>query len=425
VVFVWFAIGLCALAGAAAERTQAGARTVTAPAAQVFVAPHGSDSANCRRMSPCASFNRAYHLAAAGQTIEVAAGEYVLQRITPDPSKAQRRRVLFRPAAGAAVRVDGLDSTASNVEFRGLTLNGSWVVQQGGTSPGASGVTFRNIRAHGFYVIGPVSDISVIGGSYGPMVDNHPMIAPTDLGSPVGPANILIDGVLFHDFTRSGPAVHTECLQAYGAHGLIIRRSRFTNCDGTGDVGIGSIGTYGLEDVLFENNWLDSKGDAYWAIQTSNASGDITFRYNSSLKGIAVNKCPGGCTGRVTLVGNYMPFSGCVDGVTYQHNVFSGGACDRTDIRVAKLDFVDAAAFNLRLKPGANAICRGDPHSIPVTDIEGKKRSTKRPPDAGASYAVMTGQPRSILRRCGVSAKKTKRSHGGKGSKTKPRTHAQ
>jgi hypothetical protein len=209
--------------------------------------------------------------------------------------------------------------------------------------------------------------------------------------------------VLFHDFTRSSSLVHTECLQVWGARELVITSSRFTNCDGTADLAIGSIGAFGVSHALVENNWLDWRGDAYFAVGTNNATDGITFLNNSATKPILVSTCAG-CTGSVQLTGNYAPFSSCVQGVTYSHNVFAGGSCSATDRNVRTLDFSDAEDFDLRLKPGANAVCRGDPVNFPRLDIYGHARRANRLPDAGAYQASLQEQPANVLRRCGVNA---------------------
>jgi hypothetical protein len=329
----------------------------------------------------------------------------VPQTVGADPSKQAGQPVLFRPARGASVVLASLSSNASNVQYRDLTMPNGWYVEAGGdpSQPGPTNVTFTDDHGGLFYIIGNVSNISVLGGDYGPAVDAHPMIAPANIGDLAGPVNIRVEGVNFHDFTRSGDLVHTECLQVYGGHGLVIERSRFSNCDGTGDLGIGSIGAFGLVNALVENNWFDSKGDSYFAVQTSMAAKGLVFRNNSGTRGIAVNTCDG-CVGPLSLIGNYLPFAGCTAGATYSHNVFDGGKCSPTDVNVGSLDFVDPVGFDLRLKPGANAICRADPNSSPRLDYSGKARPKTRVADAGASELAMSVVPRKLAARCRTAA---------------------
>ncbi len=58
-----------------------------ASGASVYVSTTGSDSGSCTATAPCLSFNRAYHVASAGQVVQVAAGSYPDESLTADPSK--------------------------------------------------------------------------------------------------------------------------------------------------------------------------------------------------------------------------------------------------------------------------------------------------------------------------------------------------
>ncbi len=67
----------------------------------------------------------------------------------------------------------------------------------------------------------------VLGGSVGPGVDYHPIIGADGA---VPPRNILIDGVLFHDWRpQQVTSVHTECLQIGAGDGIVIRGT--DSCD--------------------------------------------------------------------------------------------------------------------------------------------------------------------------------------------------
>jgi hypothetical protein len=73
----------------------------------------------------------------------------------------------------------------------------------------------------------------------------------------------------------------------------------------------------------------------------------------------------------------------CDSRITYSHNVWDGGVCGATDVD-APSGFVDAAAGDLHLRPGAAAIGRGDPADYPATDIDGHRRPRGSAVDAGA-----------------------------------------
>ncbi len=146
----------------------------------------------------------------------------------------------------------------SHVEFQNLTtaswsagINSSRVDQGSQTND----VVFENVNAQIFF-IGGASAVSVIGGSIGPTVNNASQITSCYLCT--YPAHdILIDHVYFHDYTRTDPKKHMECLHVYPAQRLTIRNSRFRNC-AIMNVFLSNFGSGGdLADITIENNWFD------------------------------------------------------------------------------------------------------------------------------------------------------------------------
>jgi hypothetical protein len=287
------------------------------------------------------------------------------------------------------------------------------VIENGNPSvPGADDVTLTRLSAPLFYIVGRVSNVRLLGGSYGPAVNDHPQIKPYNLDNQVGPRNVLLDGVTLHDFTRDSPEVHTECLQVYAGTNITIRRSRFTNCDGTAALAIGKIGSAPMDGVLVENNWFDKRGDTFYGIGLSYDIRNLVFRYNSASKAIAFLNRPENCTmgtcGPYAFVGNYMPVGhGWCDRsrVTYRHNVWRGARCSETDRNVGALAFVNEDAFDLHLSPNSSAVCSGDPKNHPGIDIDGQRRTKRFRPDAGADQAARTARPRSLMRVCAPSSK--------------------
>jgi hypothetical protein len=226
-----------------------------------------------------------------------------------------------------------------------------------------------------------VSRISVRGGVYGDTVDWQPQIIKYNRGDPESsrPSDVLIDGVTFQNFKRSGPDVHTECLQVLNVDGLMVRNSRFNNCDGTGDIGI----TDGPSDNLtFENNFLGKAGDAYYSMQITKNVHNLVLRYNSASKAAVFSDTETG--GPYTITGNYMPFSSglCDRNGVYSHNVWAGGTCAASDRNVPAMRFADENGFDLHLAAGSEAVNSGDGTTYPATDIDGQARSGA--PDAGA-----------------------------------------
>ena len=103
--------------------------------------------------------------------------------------------------------------------------------------------------------------MSVIGGSVGPTVNNASQITNCYLCN-YSPQNILIDGVYFHDYTRTDPAKHMECLHVYPAQGITIRNSRFYNC-AIMNLFFANNGSGGsLRDITLLNNMFDAPGIA-------------------------------------------------------------------------------------------------------------------------------------------------------------------
>ncbi|HZT90503.1 MAG TPA: hypothetical protein VFA05_00525 [Gaiellaceae bacterium] len=177
-------------------------------AAAVSISPVGATAT---------TFDRAYHAARPNQVVAVQPGAYPPQRLT-----AGGRPVVF--AGSGRVRVGSVQlDGASNVEFRGMRIAG-WRVDA------ANHVTFRNVDTAGaFFIDAPSSWISVIGGSVGPSRDANSFIAVPDDSVTRPSRHVLIDGVSFHDVSRS-PGRHVECLMLAQGIDVTIRDSSFVRC---------------------------------------------------------------------------------------------------------------------------------------------------------------------------------------------------
>jgi hypothetical protein len=222
-------------------------------ACSLYVAPSGDDANDCSEDAPCLTFDRAYHRAGAGRTVEIAEGRYPDQRLLYDPAKTSTDHVIFRPAPGAEVFVSDLKigsdryiAGASHVTIRDVTLGG-WTVEgcgsPGGTAQCAAGaasggddVAFRDVTVRGGVFVNSATNISVVGGSIGPGVNYHPDVQNSYLMKK-RPRNVVFDGVLFHDWTRtkkpcgSSGLCHVECLQISSGDYITIRNSTFRRCD--------------------------------------------------------------------------------------------------------------------------------------------------------------------------------------------------
>jgi hypothetical protein len=194
----------------------------------------------------------------------------------------------------------------------------------------------------------------------------------------------VIDGVLFHDWTRTGPVVHTECLQIGAGDGITIRNSRFRNCD-VMDMHVSWYGDAPMtKNVTLENNFFSAARDGGFYSVEAKAFENLLLRNNSFAQAfkIFVDEGPNVNVRVIGNVGPYPPWA-CAWGVRYLYNVWTKVRCSPTD-RIAATGFVNAAAGNLHLRAGAAAINRGDPKSYPSRDIDGQKRPKGSAPDAGA-----------------------------------------
>ena len=78
--------------------------------ADLYISPTGSDSAGCTSAAPCASFTRAYNVAASGKVVQVGAGVYQWQTIP-----AGTKTVTFRGVSGNKVRSSHIDCRQRHV----------------------------------------------------------------------------------------------------------------------------------------------------------------------------------------------------------------------------------------------------------------------------------------------------------------------
>jgi len=391
--FLGFAIvAVLALPGAGAARPEAGAGA----SPSVFVAPTGSDSGPCTQAAPCRSFDRAYHVASPGDVVSIAPGSYPAQTITDDPSK-DAPAVLFEPQRPGSVQVVGLMIQASHVEVDGLTFTRSWYVGVNSNTVAQSAqphdVVLRDLRAPVFFITA-ASDVSVIGGSYGPEVDQAAQIKGC-YECRYAPSDILVDGVTFHDFTRATKGTHMECLHVYPAQGLTIRNSRFLNC-AIMDVFLSNYGAGGdLRDITIENNVFDTPGShagalskGYYGLAFGGFNRTITnvrIAYNSMLTASIPGFDSSATYTNVDVEANVGALDPrfCSKGVTYAYNVWTAAKCGATDT-TAPSGFADPAQYDFEPTATAATIGHGDPRDHPATDIDGRLRPSRLAPDAGA-----------------------------------------
>ena len=369
--------------------------------AALYLSPTGDDANPCTLAAPCLSFDRAYHAAASGQHVEVGAGTYAPQTISPDATKVAPQ-VVFEPVGGTVIlgemHVDG-----SHVQLKNLDLADGLLIRQGADDVTALDDTMASL------FIWSATNVSIIGGELYPGPDyltGCTQTNPTcDWDSQISNAcntcapstNVLIDGVNIHGFLRPpGTDFHTECLQFGSAVNLVIRNSRFWDC-ATHDIFMRSWGdTYPFQNVLIENNFFGETQEGFYSVYIADTPGstysNVVVRYNSALQEFAtdVQDMP---AGSIRFIANVEPDMsdfkcGYSASATWDYNVYwdtGSTPCGPHDVvSTSGSGFVDPATLDLHLLPGATAIDHGDPGGYPATDIDGGPRPIGPLPDAGA-----------------------------------------
>lgn len=205
------------------------------------------------------SWQSKYASAAPGTVLTVQAGTHQAQSFSRIASK-MGPPVVFKPVAGAVTVAGGITSGraggsvtsatgAAHIELRDMTVQGEVTLRWGSDDWTLRNITARNIRLQS------VSDVRVLGGSYGPYLDQVATINTAGGTSP-GVSNILIDGAKFHDYTISDPAKHAECMQIWPSapsSDVTIRNTSFRNCT---DFGV-LVKTPKLTGMVFERVTLD------------------------------------------------------------------------------------------------------------------------------------------------------------------------
>lgn len=302
------------------------------PVPTVFLAGDGDDAAPCTREAPCATFDRAYRAARPGELVEVAEGRYPEQVLTRDEARDAAEDVTFQPAPGARVRVAGLafgkwtdDLGAEHVQVRDMEV-GTIVARR------TDDLTFRGLRLRSFWIEGG-RGVRFLGGSVGGIKGANPWIGTwrgSD-GTTDVPGDVVIDGVEFHDVRMRKRSDHIECLHVNDVDGLVLRNSRFHDCD-TFDVLV----MYGheevLRDILVEGNHFGETGNSFGGPSYFGLSlrfgHDVTVRGNTSEAPWAGPDAGGGPIGGSWIVeGNTFPaLQSCPEGVTFRDNVWTGSA---------------------------------------------------------------------------------------------------
>jgi hypothetical protein len=375
--------------------------------ANLFVVPTGG-SAACTRLpvavafsastaaSWCDSFDHAYHAAESGDVVEVQAGEYAPQGLTPDAGKGPAY-VTFQAAVSATVTL-GCDDPGVNclttggashlmfIGFHTQMFTVAGMPSQGaiGCDRGSSDIVFRDLDVGGAFMACD-DDSMILGGDYGPSVDENLQITsatngPTD--------HVLIEGATIHDFALDQR--HNECIALWSGKNITIRGNQFDNCvvySIAQQVEAGDTN----ENILIENNiFRNTKGvSASAAVQISSHGGSCInqiVRNNTFFSDGVLDDCADhGTSQGVVVVGNAIAGGrGCSTNERTDYNaILSGEPCGPHDQLVASFGLTADG----HLMPGSPLIDRADPTSFAATDLDGDLRPRGAAPDVGADEA--------------------------------------
>jgi Right handed beta helix region len=370
---------------------------VAAPASAdtLYVAPAGDDDGDCRApASACRSFDRAYQVAALGDTVEVAAGRYESQPIFEVEGRTDekdRPDVTFRPAQGAAVTLECWDdgSNCLAVEAHHVTVEGmrmadlkplGGLARQGGVCicRGSYDVTFRSVDAGYLYIAGDRA--SVLGGDFGPITE---FVSKIEYGDDGPPRDVLIDGAHFHD--HRAHESHSECIAAYSGENVTIRNSTFDNCEPFGiflSPSAGEVATgYTIENNVFTNTGgVPMSAHIKAGAEDGSDCSRLTVRFNTFIDDNVISECRGK---DIRWHSNVFELGGCGEVGRFDHNVWleGGTRCGSdTNVQVDDLGLTQDA----HLTAESPAIEAGDPSDAPAADIDGELRLFGPAPDAGA-----------------------------------------
>jgi hypothetical protein len=358
--------------------------------ASLFVSPSGSDTAACTATAPCATFDRAYHRAAPGATVAVAAGSYPRQILTADASKAANGdpvdNVTF--VGQGDVHVSSLSVySASAITFRTMHADNGTDLKH------ARDIAFYGMGFHDQTYIEESRDVlfdhaawEPRGGSASQPFDNSDGLDIYQQHGQPGSERITIQDSVFHGIRASGAAGHPDAIQFYDAdeptvHAIdvVIRRTRFYNNECI------NIRANDGDEITFENNVVGDSvtgisGCGYYSADLIAASAIVRYNTFTGNQSIQVN--PNVMRHDQVWVGNVgvgMSTDCAFRGVA-AYNVWTSQRCSASDRQVADRKLgADGSPL-----AGSPVIDAGDLSAYPADDIDGGARFRGAAPDAGA-----------------------------------------
>jgi hypothetical protein len=378
--------------------------TVPASATTYYVSTSGSDSNPCTQTAKCQSFNRAYQVARAGDTVLVAAGTYGGQSFSKNANISgaysvtpHATDVVFRPEGGA-VTVGALQFGTNGTTPEHITIEDMW--NSADTNlPRAACVHFVKTthRSRSIY-LGPgtsyVSFQKIDAGAHN----------DADGIDVYGAHHVLLEDSVIHDVNTVTDGAHPDGFATCGAscgvapvHDITLRRNKFyrnacINYRGDGDDGAGIV----IENNFFGNSVDFLGGNCGQSVQIH--GNGVVVRYNTINGNIQHLGSGEGnnqyWTGNIVtgVIGSY---EGCpgTSGTVAEYNVWNSSnsttcGAGATNLRVSSFTgwFVNASSGDLHLTSSAStAVGAGNSRTYPSTDIDGYARPFGGSVDAGAS----------------------------------------
>ena len=238
--------------------------------ATLFVAPDGKDGNACTQSAPCASFDRAYRVAAPGSTVVVTCAgsscSYPDQTILNSSAKPLSSKcrwgagfqdgavaqdlsgcIHFRPDAAKQVTLKNVSINAPYVYLDGFTLAGTRgtdgqirIYNTPGGGPCLVPNTYtdiivRNVQAYNFFMWG-VAYLSFVDDVFDAQYAlPNTMHECSQTPHPYDNNHILFEGVTVKNVYYNALGQHIECLHVWNFDQFVLSGSKFLNC-GTYDV---------------------------------------------------------------------------------------------------------------------------------------------------------------------------------------------
>jgi hypothetical protein len=446
--FVAAAVVAALLAGAATASvfaTRGSDRDSVAGATTLYVSASGADSRQCTQSAPCKTFDRAYRVAAPGDTVLVQSGSYPDQRIDNDPAKSGERCdgynvpvdvsgcVTFQPDAGASVTWagGGITIIGNGVRLVGFDMGSGGVAINPGNVcrlPVTRGVILDGLKSAGTgiypLVIDAAAYVADLNGNW--QADGGAAIAHSCYnGGWVEPTHLRFDHGWYHDVVQHtvGSSEHIECIHIDAADYVTISNSRFTNCAGYNvRISYEHPEVENVSHYLIENNFFgrvcseqqigyncfpiaELEFDGSCINGTSCDSNIIRFNTIDGYFHPGVERGSPGFTnsafyGNIVVGGNdkFHCDTYIASGIAFYNNVF-GSESQTAGNPVVPCGTGSVVADNQLLSPGppaydfrlasptvkaAGRVPATVVHGYPATDYAGNQRPIRSPLDAGA-----------------------------------------